>query len=329
MPPPDHDWNPTAASIPLVKPGVTFLDETLRDGIQNPSVHDPGIDDKFELVRLMDEIGIDYVNVGIPAASQRSADDAVEMTRRIVSSKLKIRPVAAGRTVVNDLVPIVDIAATLGEPLEVYTFIGSSPIRQLVENWDVPWLVKKSAEAIDFAVKEGMRVCYVTEDTTRSRPETLTTLWQNALDHGASRICLTDTVGYATPAGVENLIRFARVVTSAAGRPEVGLDWHGHNDRGLALDNALNALEHGVDRVHATALGIGERCGNVSMELLLHNLQRRGEFPTATADRLKRFCESAAKAMNWSIPAHYPVIGDDVDAPVHAATDQDVGRVSA
>ena len=151
--------------------------------------------------------------------------------------------------------------------MEVYTFLGSSPIRALAESWDLPGMLTKSAEAIDVGVKAGLPVCYVTEDTIRSKPDVLATLFKNAVDHGASRLCLCDTVGHATPDGVRNLILFAKNVVAAMGCHHVKIDWHGHNDRGLGLVNGLFAIEHGADRLHATALGIGERVGNTAMEL--------------------------------------------------------------
>src|SRR5258708_37424081 len=154
-----------------------------------------------------------------------------------------------------------------GHPIEGYAIIGSGPIRQYAEEWDVEMIAKRSTEAIDVAVKAGLPVAYVTEDTTRSRPDALTTLFRAAIDHGARRLCLSDTVGHATPDGVRNLIQFTRSVIAGAGRNDIGIDWHGHNDRGLALENAIWAFEYGADRVHATGLGIGERLGNAQMEL--------------------------------------------------------------
>jgi len=294
-----YDWNRARAVSQLLRPGVTFQDETLRDGIQNPSVIDPTIEDKLELIHLMDRLGIHLVNVGLPAASKRNFDDSERACREIVGSKLAIRPVMAARTVVNDIKPIADIQQRVGVPVSAYAFIGTSEIRKLAENWDLDGIVAKSTEAIEFAVKEGVEVAYVTEDTTRARPETLRVIWKSALEHGAKRLCLADTVGHVTRDGVRNLVVFTRALIDETGIEGVGLDWHGHNDRGLALDNALWALEYGIDRIHGCALGIGERTGNTPMELLLLNLWLQGELELADPSALDRYCEAAARACEW------------------------------
>ncbi|MFI5301420.1 MAG: 2-isopropylmalate synthase, partial [Polyangiales bacterium] len=301
------DWNAQGRRHRLIETGYTFFDETLRDGIQNPSVVDPRVEDKLELIHLMDEIGIHVADIGLPGSSKRNYDDVVAICEEITRSRLKIRPAVAGRTVVSDITPMIDIAQKVGMALEVYTFIGSSPIRQLAEQWDVEVLVKKSAEAIDVAVKAGLPVCYVTEDTTRSRPDVLATLFKNAIDHGATRLCLSDTVGHATPDGVRNLINFTKSIIAGMGAKNIGIDWHGHNDRGLALENALWALQFGADRVHGTALGIGERVGNAQMELILLNLKLLGELEGQDTTKLMKYCETAARAVHWQVPINYPL----------------------
>lgn len=321
-----YDWNGVNRRGRLIQPGVTFFDETLRDGIQNPSVTDPKQADKLELIHLMDEIGIHVADVGLPGSSKRNYDDVLAICEEVGRSKLKIRLAVAGRTVVSDITPMIEISQKVGMPLEVYTFIGSSPIRQLAEAWDLTAIAKKSADAIDVAVKAGLPTCYVTEDTTRSRPEVLATLFKSAIDHGATRLCLSDTVGHATPDGVRNLIEFTKSVIVSmglkVGAGGIGIDWHGHNDRGLALENAIWALEFGADRVHGTALGIGERVGNAQMELILLNLKLLGELEGQDTTKLVQYCETAARATHWQIPINYPLVGRDAfrtSTGVHAA----------
>jgi len=301
-----YDWNrQTGAALPTVR--LTVQDETMRDGIQSPSAIDPGIDDKIEMLHRMAAVGIDVVNIGLPAASQRNKDDVLRLCREIDSAKLPLIPSAAARTVVSDVTAIVDASQKAGMPIEVYTFIGSSPIRQLAESWDLAHIMQKSGEAIAAASREGLSVCYVTEDTTRSRPETLSTLFRNAIDHGAKRLCLADTVGHATPDGVRNLVTYVRSLLAGIGRSDIGIDWHGHNDRGLVLVNALTAIECGADRVHGTAMGVGERVGNAPMELLLLNLSLLGARPPVDRDLLARYCSSAAKGLRWQVPRNHPV----------------------
>ncbi|MGH7269985.1 MAG: 2-isopropylmalate synthase, partial [Polyangiaceae bacterium] len=260
------DWNELNRRGRLVPQTFALVDETLRDGLQNPSVEDPSIGDKLAILHRMVDLGIECADLGLPGSGQRAFDDVLRLCQEVASCKLKIGVCCAGRTTASDIAPIVEISQRTGLRIEACAFIGSSPIRQYVEAWDVALIAKRSADAIDIAVKGGLPVTYVTEDTTRSRPEVLAPLFRAAIDHGATRLCLSDTVGHATPDGVRNLIQFTKNVIAGTGA-QIGIDWHGHNDRGLALDNAIYAFEHGADRVHATGLGIGERVGNAQMEL--------------------------------------------------------------
>lgn len=304
------DWNEVNRKGRILPKNATFFDETLRDGLQNPSVVDPGVDEKLRILHLMEDLGIHVADVGLPGSSKRAFEDTLRICKEVVDCKMKIRVACAGRTVVSDITPMIELSQRAGLPIEVYAFIGSSPIRQFVEDWDVELIAKRSTEAIDVAVKAGLAVAYVTEDTTRSRPEVLTTLFRAAIDHGATRLCLSDTVGHATPDGVRNLIQFTKNVVAGTGA-EIGIDWHGHNDRGLALENAIWAFEYGADRVHATGLGIGERVGNAQMELLLLNLKLLGQLDGQDLTKLLEYCETIARAVKWEIPISYPLVGRD------------------
>jgi 2-isopropylmalate synthase len=316
------DWNEVNRKGRILPKNATFFDETLRDGLQNPSVVDPSIEEKLKILHLMEDLGIHIADVGLPGSSKRAFEDVLRICKEVVDCKMKIRIACAGRTVVGDITPMIEVSQRAGIPVEVYAFIGSSPIRQYAEDWDVNLIAKRSAEAIDVAVKAGLPVAYVTEDTTRSRPEVLTTLFRTAIDHGAERLCLSDTVGHATPDGVRNLIQVARHVIAGTGRTDVGIDWHGHNDRGLALENAIWAFEYGADRVHATGLGIGERVGNAQMELLLLNLKLLGQLEGQDLTKLLEYCQTIAKAVHWDVPINYPLVGRDAfrtATGVHAA----------
>ncbi len=316
------DWNEVNRKGRITPKHATFFDETLRDGLQNPSVKDPGIENKLKILHLMEDLGIHVADIGLPGSSKRAFDDVLRLCKEVVDCKMKIKIACAGRTVVGDITPMIEISQRAGLPIEVYAFIGSSPIRQYAEAWDIDLIAKRSTEAIDVAVKAGLEVAYVTEDTTRSRPDVLTTLFRAAIDHGATRLCLSDTVGHATPDGVRNLIQFARSVIAGTGVTNIGIDWHGHNDRGLALENALWALEFGADRVHATALGIGERVGNAQMELVLLNMKLLGQLEDQDLTKLLEYCETVASSVEWDIPINYPLVGRDAfrtATGVHAA----------
>ena len=304
-----HDWNQSTGSFDYSTVSVELDDETLRDGLQNPSVTDPPIERKIELLHLMVDLGIESADIGLPGAGPRAYDAVLALAREVVDQDLPIRVNAAARTVVADIAPIAEIAQKTGLHFEVGAFIGSSPIRKYAEGWDNDVILKSTREAVSFAVSEGLEVMYVTEDTTRSRPEDLRVLFTAAIESGASRICVADTVGHATPYGVSELIRFTRGVVDEVG-DDIKVDWHGHRDRGLGMANVLAAIEEGVDRVHGTALGIGERVGNVEMDLVLLNLVLLGAR-SHDLSALPAYCRLTADMCDIVLPHNYPVVGDD------------------
>jgi 2-isopropylmalate synthase len=307
---PMYDWN--AAQVPNWRGAhpVGVVDETLRDGLQSATATDPPIEIKIEMMAQMAQVGVDVVSVGLPAAGARALEQAVVLVNAIAKRNLPLVPTAAGRTVESDVQKIADVAQRTGRPVEVYAFIGSSPIRHFAENWDIDFLLKHIRGSVAVARRQNIPFCLVTEDTTRARPEVLEQLFCAALDGGATRLCLCDTVGHATPDGVARLLRFVRDLIRAQGHRDVGLDWHAHNDRGLALQTALWASEVGVDRVHGTALGIGERVGNVPLELLLLNLGLIGTKAEPDRGKLRAYCELAADALAiGGIPDTHPLFG--------------------
>jgi 2-isopropylmalate synthase len=318
-----YDWNSTEKVAPLSpRRRVQFLDETLRDGIQSPSVVDPTIEDKLRLVELANDLGIDTMDIGLPGAGQRAIEDVTTIARHIKANRLRIKPSCAARTHQHDVQAVIDISQAVGIEIEVLCFIGSSPIRQYAEDWDLPRMLKLSADAIDLGRRYNLPVSYVTEDTTRSQPQVLTRLFTNAVEHGAHRLIICDTVGHATPDGIRNLLRFTRNVLDGAGRPEVGIDWHGHNDRGLGVVNSIFAIEFGADRIHGTALGIGERVGNAALDQILLNLKLLGELPDHDLTKLVEWCQTASRATHVPIHPQYPLAGSDAfrtATGVHAA----------
>jgi 2-isopropylmalate synthase len=319
-----YDWN--TAQVPRWRGAhpVKVVDESLRDGLQNATAVDPSVDKKITMLEHMRRVGVDVVSVGLPAASPRSLAEAVALVEAIRDRKLDLLPTGAARTVARDVAAVAEVAQRTGVAVEVYAFIGSSPIRHYAESWDLDFLLRHVGEATDTARREGLSFCLVTEDTTRARPDVLGELFRCALAGGARRLCLCDTVGHCTPDGVARLVRFTRDVLTAAGRPDVGLDWHAHNDRGLALQTALWASELGVDRIHATALGIGERVGNVPVELLLLNLGLLGSKPAVALEALEAYCVLAAEALGiGGLPDTHPLFGRATrarvgGAPMHA-----------
>jgi len=315
-----YDWN--VGEDPLQKPPrrVQVVDETLRDGLQSPSVSDPPIEDKIRALHFQARMGIHGNDIGLPGAGPRAHESTLALAREIVRAKLSIEPYCAARTHKNDIDPIIEITQQTGLRIEAATFIGSSPIRQYAEEWDLDVLLKHTEEAVTYSVKNDVPVMYVTEDTTRARPEILRKLYVTAVECGARRVCVSDTVGHATPDGAARIIRFMREVVDGTGE-QVGVDWHGHRDRDLGVANALAALLAGADRVHGTILGVGERVGNAPLDLILINLQLLG-WLECDLTALPEYAALIARSCRVPIPYNYPALGRDAfrtGTGVHAA----------
>ena len=316
-----YDWN-VAGEKPQ-RPSnkkIEFDDETLRDGLQSPSVTNPSLDEKLRIIHYMNAIGIDNADIGLPGAGPHVQATVERIAREIVEQKLSVYPSAAGRTHENDIKPIIEISERVGIPIEADLFIGSSSIRQFAEEWDFEWIVQQSASAVKFAVDHSIPVMYVTEDTTRAKPEHIERLYTVAMEAGATRICVTDTVGHATPWGARNVIRFVRQLVDRV-NPNVKVDWHGHQDRGLGVINSIAALEAGADRVHGSAGGIGERVGNTPMDILMVNLKLMGWIDNDLM-QLGDYVKFVSNAVRIPLPDQYPVFGRDAfrtGTGVHAA----------
>jgi 2-isopropylmalate synthase len=313
-----YDWN--TKGVPAKPENLLLDDETLRDGLQSPSVQDPKIEDKIRLLHYMDELGIDTADIGLPGAGPRACADVEALAREIANAKLKIKANCAARTVISDIKPIAEISQRTGVAIEAFCFLGSSPIRQFTESWTIDVLLKHTEDAITFAAKQQIPVSYVTEDTTRSDPETIAKLYRTAVECGARGVVIADTVGHATPVGTTALVKYVRKVMDDTGE-KIRVDWHGHRDRGMDLANSFAAWLAGADQVHGAAIGLGERVGNTPMDLLLVNLKLLG-WIDRDLSRLKDYCELASKATGVGVPQNYPVMGKDAfrtATGVHAA----------
>jgi 2-isopropylmalate synthase len=316
-----YDWNMAGEFVFPAAGKVTLDDETLRDGLQNPSVHNPSIEEKIEILHLMESLGIEMANIGLPAAGPRAYADAEALAKEIAGSRMKIRPNCAGRTHENDIRPIAEISQRAGIAVEAGLFIGSSPIRREVEDWTVDYLLKTTENAVKFGVTQGLPVMFVTEDTTRTDPGTVRALYSAAIRCGARSIVLCDTVGHATPMGAYNLVKFVRENVVIPSGETIRVDWHGHCDRGLAIANSFAAIAAGANQIQTVANSLGERVGNTPTELMLVNLRLLGIIERDLS-KLKEYCEKVARATHTTIPPNYPVVGRDAfrtATGVHAA----------
>jgi 2-isopropylmalate synthase len=317
-----YDWNVLGDALSPPMRAVELHDETLRDGIQCPSVKDPPLEAKMEVIRLLARLGVASVNVGLPGAGPRAVADSQALVEMIRDERLPIRAGCAARTHANDIRPVAEISQRTGVPVEAMMFLGSSPIRMFAEGWDDAKLEQLTRDAVKLAVTSGIPASFVTEDTVRSHPTTLRRLFTAAIEEGATRLVLCDTVGHCTPNGVFNLVRFTRDLLRGLGADgAVKLDWHGHNDRGHGLVNALFAIEAGIDRVHGTVLGVGERVGNTSLDQVLVNLRLLG-VTSSDLSSLGALVDLVSTSCEVPIPVSYPVFGRDAfrtGTGVHAA----------
>ncbi|TME24362.1 MAG: 2-isopropylmalate synthase [Chloroflexi bacterium] len=300
-----YDWNTVKAPDKPSRP-VSIHDETLRDGIQGPSVRDPDIEHKLRFLHLADQLGVGSIDLGLPGAGPRAVAHVERLAEEIRDQRLRIRPLCAARTLEVDIRPVVEISQRVGIPIEV-----AATIEQMVDN---------TRNAVRFARQNQLPIMYVTEDTTRAQPETLRRLFGTAIEEGAQRVAVCDTVGHSTPDGARAVVGYVRQMLDEM-KPGIGLDWHGHSDRGFGLINAIVAAVAGADRIHGCALGLGERVGNTHLDLLLVNFRLLGWIDTDLS-KLREMGEVIAEGTGMAIPANYPVLGKDAfrtATGVHAA----------
>jgi len=319
-----YDWNQNQPPAMQFAGPVLLNDESLRDGLQSPSVRDPSIPEKLEILHLMEALGIHSLDLGLPGAGPRAVEAVTALAREIVADKMKIRANCAARTHENDIRPIAEIVQKTGLRIEAATFIGSSPIRRFTEGWADDFLLQTTEKAVKYAVSLGLDAMYVTEDTTRCDPDTIKRLYSTAINCGARAIVICDTAGHATPMGAFALVKFVIEKVVKPSGEQIRVDWHGHSDRGLAIANSLAAVMAGAHCVHACAVGIGERVGNTQMDQMLVNLKLMGIPPWAEQDltKIKQYCQAVSRATGVPIPANYPVVGEDAfrtATGVHAA----------
>jgi len=313
------DWN-VVDEPPRPTHKATFDEESLRDGLQSPSVRNPTIEQKIEILHRIGDLGLDSVNLGLPGAGPHAVRDVTALANEIVSSGMTIDPNCAARTLETDIRPVAEIQQATGLSIESAVFLGCSQIRQLVEAWDVKKLLQLTIDAVEFAKSQDLRVMYVTEDTTRTHPDVIDQLYRAAIEHGATRVVVCDTVGHATPHGVRKVVSFVKNIINETD-PSVKLDWHGHRDRGLDVINSIAAYEAGADRLHGAGIGIGERAGNCPMDTLLVNMKLLGYIDNDLTG-LMAYCEAVSKYTDVPIPTNYPVVGSDAfetGTGVHAA----------
>lgn len=301
-----YDWN----APPTRRRPIDVADSTFCDGLQSPSVIDPPQHEKRRLLSLMSELGLRSAALGHPGSGPRQFADALDLARELMRAQMPIDASCGARASVKDVATVLDVIERSGLDVEVAVSLSVSPIMLGAEGITIDRVQEAADASISFAVRAGARVVAVIEDASRTPPEMLAVVIRHVLSLGATAIRISDTVGQSTPEGTRALLRFTTEQVKVRSGRTVRVDWHGQQDRGLALANALAAVDAGADRVLASALGLGERCGTVPLELLLTNLRLTHRWPH-TLNALQEYCESAAEAFGVAIAPAHAVVGAD------------------
>ena len=306
----DYDFSRDANNHPHE---VWFDDETLRDGLQSPSARNPTIAEKIELLSYMERLGMQKVDLGLPGAGPFHLEHIEALLAHIKDNDYSIRPGCAVRTLMSDIEPLVDLQAKYEMEIQASAFLGTSPIRQYAEGWTMEKLLSTMETAVSYAVDNDVPVMFVTEDTTRSKPEDIKKIYHRAMELGVRRLCICDTCGHVTPNGVKKLLSFIDEEVIKDGgyqRRDIEVNWHGHQDRGLGVANNIAAVEAGADVIHGTALGIGERAGNAPLDQTLVNFSLMGIINNDLT-LLDEYMKKANQYIEVPLPRNYPVFGKD------------------
>ena len=303
--PETYSWNEERRNAPLV-----LVEDDTRDALQSVAVARPTTDERRDLLERVSRLGVHLSFIGFPAVSAVEHAECQALVSYIAERRLAIRPVLMARAVAIDLDRIIDIQQASGCAIVADLYVSISSIRLRAEGWDLVRLLRDLVAVASRAANNGLDFRLAFEDSTRAVPNDLKSAVEAALDVGAPTIVLNDTVGSSHPSGAARHVAFVGDLVARAGA-DAAIAWHGHNDKGLALANALAAVDAGATIVSGTFLGVGERAGNIPLEQLILALAERGQFGS-DLDELPLICALFAARMGWSIPPNQPLIGADV-----------------
>ncbi|MEM4446403.1 MAG: homocitrate synthase [Candidatus Jordarchaeales archaeon] len=283
---------------------VILLDSTLREGEQTPGVSFT-IEEKLEIAKMLDEVGVGMIEAGSPMVSE----GVKEAVRRIANESLRAEVIAHVRAVKEDI----DLAINCGVD-RVAIFMGTSPIHRIAKfKMSEEEIIRKVVDAIEYAKDHGVKVRFTPEDATRTEREYLVKICSAAVDAGADRISVADTVGIMTPEGMYELVSFLSSKLKGA-----GLDVHCHNDLGLAVANSLAGVKAGANVVHVTVNGLGERAGIASLaEVAVALKVLMGIDPGIKYHLLTELSSMVERYSGVYLSPHTPIVG--VNAFSHKA----------
>ncbi|MEI7934389.1 MAG: homocitrate synthase [Chlorobiaceae bacterium] len=295
----------TTPSPSVIKPWI--IDTTLRDGEQAPGVVFSAAE-KTEIASLLANTGINELEIGYPAISA----DEQNVIKKIVALNLPVRLTSWARAKWQDI----EDASFCGTEAVHISFPVSDLYLQLMQK-DYAWVQQQLQELVPKAKKYFNIVSVGAQDATRAEPELLKRFVLDATECGADRIRIADTVGIATPPSVMSLVGWLKSATPAA------LEFHAHNDLGMATANAYTALEAGCQAVSVSVTGLGERAGNAALEELAIALKLSKTYKTSIDTRqLAHLCTMVSKAAGRVIEAQKPVVGKSAfqhESGIHCA----------
>lgn len=286
---------------------VEIEDDTLRDGLQASFIRKPTVEEKAELIELSAEIGARHVVLGFPASSPAEFSDSRRLLSVIADCRLPMTPWFLGRALRADMEPILRLRDIFGGDVGAAFFIGTSPMRRYVEQWDFGLMVKRITDTMEYLQQAGLPFSFSIEDASRTPPAEVETMVEAAVRYSAFSIALCDTVGESTPEGVRRLVEFTKAITKRHGSG-LKILWHGHNDRGLALANSIAAIEAGADIIGGAFLGIGERTGNTALEQVIMYLHQN-KVGTFDVKGLIPYVRKLAMATDFPVPVNAPLVG--------------------
>jgi len=314
------NYNRLRKNLPPKLPERVFVwDETLREGVQTPTVFLTYVE-KVKLAKMLDEIGVSIINVGFPALSE----DEKNSVKRIANEGFQQAViVASARAIKSDI----DACLECG--------IREIPIFAPFNGLNLEYRMKmtreqalaKTVESIEYAKKHGVKVDFVLEDGTRTPVEDIVQMFAAAVKAGAERLAISDTVGFLRPLSMRYLFSHIREGLSHLVKKDVPLAVHCHNDFGLATANTLAAVEEGVSYVHTCVAGFGERAGGAPLEEVVTALELLYDVDTGVdLNKLYRLLQLAEKTFALPVQLHKPIIGEnafahEVDEHVQAMLD--------
>lgn len=292
----------------VLKTPVRIIDTTLRDGEQAPGVAF-SIEEKIALVRLLAGAGVDELEVGTPAMGPSAC--------REIHGLAALNPACLLTSWCRALKADVDLAVGCGTG-GVHISFPVSPILLQAMNKSQDWVLSRLTELVPPALRQFEMVSVGAQDAFRADPNFLNTFVRTAAACGAHRVRIADTVGLAGPSQVDRMVR---QLTHQAGSTH--LEFHGHNDLGMATANTVAAIEAGIPAISVTVNGIGERAGNAPLEQVVVALRTIGNRSSAVdTRRLMKICRFVSRISNRPIPVDRPITGAAVfshESGIHAA----------